>query len=127
MSRTLSGLQSGEFDEVDIFHSLTINGDGGQENYVIASNGDNTIDWKEVGTLIPNNSITNQQLAANTITKDKIADNTITNLQLTTNTITKDEIADNTITNQQIAADTITKDEIANHRPQADNWRPQGL
>ena len=78
MSRTLSGLQNGEFDEVDIFHSLTINGDGGQENYVVASNGDNTIDWKEVGTLIPNNSITNQQLAPNTITNQQIAPNTIT-------------------------------------------------
>jgi hypothetical protein len=93
MSRTLSGLQSGEFDEVDIFHSLTINGDGGQENYVVASNGDNTIDWKAVGTLIPNNSITNQQIAPNTITSTEIAPNTITNQQIAPNTITVAEIA----------------------------------
>ena len=113
MSRTLSGLQSGEFDEVDIFHSLTINGDGGQENYVVASNGDNTIDWKAVGTLIPNNSITNQQIAANTITKDQIANNTITNQQIETDTITASEIAPNTIGASEIKPNIITASEIA--------------
>ena len=107
MSRTLSGLQNGEFDEVDIFHSLTINGDGGQENYVVASNGDNTIDWKEVGTLIPNNSITNQQLADNTITKDKIAADTITASELADNSVTTDKIADGNVTKDKIVDNTI--------------------
>eukprot|EP01050_Picozoa_sp_SAG11_P008223 SAG11_NODE_715_length_7626_cov_7.675435_3_plen_99_part_00 len=48
MPRTLSGLQSGEFDEIDIFHKITCDGDGGSLNQVLTNvDGVNT-DWKTV-------------------------------------------------------------------------------
>eukprot|EP01050_Picozoa_sp_SAG11_P059826 SAG11_NODE_38984_length_244_cov_4.503448_1_plen_67_part_10 len=48
MPRTLSGLQSGEFDEIDIFHKITCNGNGGSLNQVLTNvDGVNT-DWKTV-------------------------------------------------------------------------------
>eukprot|EP01050_Picozoa_sp_SAG11_P004030 SAG11_NODE_246_length_11683_cov_15.540142_6_plen_156_part_00 len=48
MPRTLSGLQSGEFDEIDIFHKITCNGNSGSLNQVLTNvDGVNT-DWKTV-------------------------------------------------------------------------------
>eukprot|EP01044_Picomonas_judraskeda_P021456 COSAG03_NODE_5057_length_1351_cov_1.071885_1_plen_278_part_10 len=48
MPRTLSGLQNGEFDEIDIFHKITCNGNAGSLNQVLTNvDGVNT-DWKTV-------------------------------------------------------------------------------
>jgi hypothetical protein len=43
----LSGLNSGEFDTIDIFHSLTVGGDPGQPGTVLTSDGDN-VNWAAV-------------------------------------------------------------------------------
>eukprot|EP01050_Picozoa_sp_SAG11_P063998 SAG11_NODE_43877_length_160_cov_577.475410_1_plen_41_part_01 len=37
MPRTLSGLQNGEFDEIDIFHKITCNGNAGSLNQVLTN------------------------------------------------------------------------------------------
>ena len=47
MPRTLSGLQTGEFDEIDVLHSVKINSNPGEANQVLVSDGINT-DWANV-------------------------------------------------------------------------------
>ena len=76
MTKTLSGLQSGEFDDIDVFHTITINGEAGANNQVLTSDGDET-SWKDV--TIANNSVGTNQLADNAVTTDKLADNLLEN------------------------------------------------
>ena len=47
MPRTLSGLQTGEFDEIDVLHSIKINSNPGAANQVLTSDGTNT-NWTDV-------------------------------------------------------------------------------
>ena len=47
MSKSLSGLQTGEFDEIDVVHTITVNGNAGLPGQVLLSDGDET-DWGPV-------------------------------------------------------------------------------
>ena len=42
MPRTLSGLQTGEFDEIDVLHTVHINGNSGGAGQVLTSDGVNS-------------------------------------------------------------------------------------
>ena len=52
MPRTLSGLQTGEFDEVDILHTVHINGNPGGANQVLTSDGVNS-NWNDIPSQLP--------------------------------------------------------------------------
>ena len=52
MPRTLSGLQTGEFDEVDILHSIQINSNPGGANQVLTSDGVNS-NWNDIPSQLP--------------------------------------------------------------------------
>lgn len=66
-------------------------------------------------TKIPNTagSVTNTNLAANSVTSDKIKDGTIVNADIANGTITGSKITNNTITTNHIQDGTITNDDIA--------------
>ena len=52
MPRTLSGLQTGEFDEIDVLHSIQINMNPGQPGQVLTSDGNYT-NWSDVPPELP--------------------------------------------------------------------------
>jgi len=52
MPRTLSGLQTGEFDEIDVLHSIKINTHPGVAGQVLTSDGTNT-NWSDVPPELP--------------------------------------------------------------------------
>ena len=52
MPRTLSGLQTGEFDEVDVLHTVYINGNPGGANQVLTSDGVNS-NWNDIPSQLP--------------------------------------------------------------------------
>ena len=52
MPRTLSGLQTGEFDEIDVLHTVHINGNSGGAGQVLTSDGVNS-DWNDIPSILP--------------------------------------------------------------------------
>ena len=84
MPRTLSGLNSGEFDTIDIFHNLTVGGDPGQPGTVLTSDGSN-INWSavniEAGSIgtaqLDDDAVTSAQLDDDAVTTDKILDDAV--------------------------------------------------
>eukprot|EP01051_Picozoa_sp_SAG22_P019989 SAG22_NODE_3873_length_1487_cov_221.814841_4_plen_120_part_01 len=52
MPRTLSGLQTGEFDEIDVLHSVKINMSPGEAGQVLTSDGNYT-NWDVVAEQLP--------------------------------------------------------------------------
>ena len=52
MPRTLSGLQTGEFDEIDVLHTVHINGNPGGAAQVLTSDGVNS-DWNDIPSQLP--------------------------------------------------------------------------
>ena len=54
MPRTLSGLQTGEFDEVDVLHTVHINGNPGGAAQVLTSDDVNS-DWNDIPEQLPTN------------------------------------------------------------------------
>ena len=89
MTKTLSGLQSGEFGDIDVFHTITINGEAGANNQVLTSDGDET-SWKDV--TIANNSVGPNQLADDAVTADKLVANSVGREQLADNAVGTVEI-----------------------------------
>ena len=79
MPRTLSGLNSGEFDTIDIFHSLTVGGNPGQPGTVLTSDGSN-INWSAVN--IEAGSIGTAQLAADAVTSAQLADDSVDSVHI---------------------------------------------
>jgi hypothetical protein len=55
MPRTLSGLQTGEFDEIDVLHTVHINGNSGGAGQVLTSDGVNS-DWNDIPSTLPTGS-----------------------------------------------------------------------
>ena len=52
MPRTLSGLQTGEFDEIDVLHSVKINMSPGEAGQVLTSDGNYT-NWSDIPSELP--------------------------------------------------------------------------
>ena len=52
MPRTLSGLQTGEFDEIDVLHTVHVNGNPGGAAQVLTSDGVNS-DWNDIPSQLP--------------------------------------------------------------------------
>ena len=71
--RTIDGMNSAEFDEVNILDKILIQNDAGENKQVLQSNGLETL-WGEVSELIPDDSITTDMLQNNCVTEDKISD-----------------------------------------------------
>ena len=109
MTKTLSGLQSGEFDDIDVFHTITINGEAGANNQVLTSDGDET-SWKDV--TIANNSVGTNQLADNAVTTDKLADNSLENRHLTDGAVDSLEILDGAVIATKIGAGAVIATKI---------------
>ena len=109
MTKTLSGLQSGEFDDIDVFHTITINGEAGANNQVLTSDGDET-SWKDV--TIANNSVGTNQLADNAVTTDKLADNSLENRHLTDGAVDSLEIQDGAVIATKIGAGAVIATKI---------------
>jgi hypothetical protein len=109
MTKTLSGLQSGEFDDIDVFHTITVNGEAGANNQVLTSDGDET-SWQDV--TIANGSVGTNQLAPNAVTTDKLADNSLENRHLTDGAVDSLEIADGAVTATKIGAGAVTATKI---------------
>ena len=99
MTKTLSGLQSGEFDDIDVFHTITINGEAGANNQVLTSDGDET-SWKDV--TIANNSVGPNQLA----------DDAVTAAALAANSVGREPLADNAVGTVEIEAGAVTAAKI---------------
>ena len=55
MPRTLSGLQTGEFDEIDVLHSVKINMSPGQAGQVLTSDGNYT-NWNDIPIELPSST-----------------------------------------------------------------------
>jgi hypothetical protein len=70
MPRTLSGLNAGEFDTIDIYHSLTVGGHPGQPGTVLTSDGSN-INWGAI--TLDTNSVDSLQIKDGAVTHSKIA------------------------------------------------------
>ena len=71
--RTIDGMNSAEFDEINILDKILIQNDAGENKQVLQSNGLETL-WGEVSELIPDDSITTDMLQNNCVTEDKISD-----------------------------------------------------
>ena len=70
MPRTLSGLNTGEFDSIEIFHNLTVGGVSGQPGTVLTSDGSN-INWTPI--TLDANSVDSHQIKDGALTHTKIA------------------------------------------------------
>ena len=68
MPRTLSGLNAGEFDTIDIYHSLTVGGHPGQPGTVLTSDGSN-INWGAI--TLDTNSVDSPQIKENAVISEK--------------------------------------------------------
>ena len=55
MPRTLSGLQTGEFDEIDVLHSVKINMSPGEAGQVLTSDGYYT-NWNDIPSELPSST-----------------------------------------------------------------------
>ena len=74
--RTIDGMNSETFDEINILDKILIQNDAGDNKQVLQSNGLETI-WGEVTELIPDDSITTAMLQDNCVTEEKISDSLI--------------------------------------------------
>ena len=74
--RTIDGMNSETFDEINILDKILIQNDAGENKQVLQSNGLETI-WGEVSELIPDDSITTAMLQDNCVTEEKISDSLI--------------------------------------------------
>ena len=79
MSRTLSGLTSAEFDDLDVIHTITIDGNAGVSGQVLTTDGDEC-DWQE-GTMA-DDSITNAMMKTDSISSDNIQAGAVTNAKI---------------------------------------------
>ena len=101
MPRTLSGLNTGEFDTIEIYHNLTVGGVSGQPGTVLTSDGSN-INWAPV------------TLDANAVTNSKINNNAVTNLKINDGAVTFTKIANGAVGEPKIGSNAVTTDKILN-------------
>ena len=118
MPRTLSGLSTGEFDQIDVLNTIHINGSSGQANTCLTSDGKKS-DWTGIRTgmidglqvttaKLDNLGVTAGKLASNSVTSDKILDDAVTTNKILDNAVNGDKIADNSITFNLIANGAVS-------------------
>ena len=110
MPRTLSGLNTGEFDTVEIYHNLTVGGVSGQPGTVLTSDGSN-INWAPV--TLDANAVTNSKINNNAVTTDKILDGAVTNSKINNNAVTNLKINDGAVTFTKIAVGAVSHPQLA--------------
>ena len=98
MPRTLSGLSSGEFDQIDVLNSIHINGHPGLANTIMTSDGVNT-SW---------DVLTSSYIGEGVVTSNAIAENAVTNSKINNNAVTTDKILDGNVTNAKLQHSSIT-------------------
>ena len=77
--RTIDGMNSATFDEINIIDRILVNQDAGDNKQVLKSNGVDTL-WGDVTDLIADDSITTSMLQDNCVTEEKISDALIFNM-----------------------------------------------
>jgi len=77
--RTIDGMNSETFDEINIIDRILVNQDAGENKQVLQSNGLDTL-WGDVTDIIPDESITTAMLQDNCVTEEKISDALIFNM-----------------------------------------------
>ena len=77
--RTIDGMNSETFDEINIIDRILVNQDAGENKQVLQSNGLDTL-WGDVTDIIPDDSITTAMLQDNCVTEEKISDALIFNM-----------------------------------------------
>ncbi len=77
--RTIDGMNSETFDEINIIDRILVNQDAGDNKQVLKSNGVDTL-WGDVTDLIADDSITTAMLQDNCVTEAKISDALIFNM-----------------------------------------------
>ena len=110
MPRTLSGLNTGEFDTIEIYHNLTVGGVSGQPGTVLTSDGSN-INWAPV--TLDANAVTNSKINNNAVTTDKILDGAVTNSKINNNAVTNLKINDGAVTFTKIAVGAVSHPQLA--------------
>jgi hypothetical protein len=65
--------------------------------------------------------VTNDDLAPDAVTSDKIKDGEVTNAELADDAVTSDKIKDGEVTNDDLATDAVTSDKIANGEVKTDD------
>ena len=77
--RTIDGMNSETFDEINVLDKILINQDAGTNKQVLKSNGNETL-WGDVTDLIADDSITTAMLQDNCVTEEKVSDALIFNM-----------------------------------------------
>ena len=111
MPRTLSGLNTGEFDSIEIFHNLTVGGVSGQPGTVLTSDGSN-INWTPI--TLDANSVDSHQIKDGAVTHTKIAAGAVRVTHLAGNAVTTAKINIGAVTTEKIAGNAVTTEKIAN-------------
>ena len=107
--RTIDGMNSETFDEINIIDRILVNQDAGENKQVLQSNGLDTL-WGDVTDIIPDESITTAMLQDNCVTEEKISDALIFNMT------TKSTLSDSDFVAISDVADS-NKNKKLSHRP----------
>ena len=102
MPRTLSGLSSGEFDQIDVLNSIHINGHPGLANTIMTSDGVNS-SWDVLtSSHIGEGVVTSNKIAVDAVINEKIEDNAVTTGKILDGNVTTDKILDLNVTNTRV-------------------------
>ena len=102
MPRTLSGLSTGEFDQIDVLNTIHINGSSGQANTCMTSDGKKS-DWTGIRTgMLDDLQVTTAKIDNLAVTAGKIAANAVTTSKIIDNSVTTDKILDNAVNGDKL-------------------------
>ena len=113
MPRTLSGLSSGEFDQIDVLNSIHINGHPGLANTLMTSDGVNS-SWDVLtSSHIGEGVVTSNKIAVDAVINEKIKDNAVTTGKILDGNVTTGKIAGNAVTTNKILDGNVTNAKLS--------------
>ena len=113
MPRTLSGLSSGEFDQIDVLNSIHINGHPGLANTLMTSDGVNS-SWDVLtSSHIGEGVVTSNKIAVDAVINEKIKDNAVTTGKILDSNVTTGKIAGNAVTTNKILDGNVTNAKLS--------------